>query len=84
MRQDAGYIDLEDVDYAPTSGWSQSGWVELIEGHSYIIWTRDDHFAKFAVVRLTFDAVTIDWAYQEDRSNPELAPMAGGGSQPPQ
>jgi len=80
LIQDAGYVALDDVDYSPEAGWSEAGWVELIEGHSYLVWTRDDHFAKFFVVRVSFDSVTIDWAYQEDRGNPELAPRQKTGT----
>jgi hypothetical protein len=71
--QDAGYIALRDVDYAPPSGWSADGVVEAIVGHSYIMKTRDGNYAKFAVVTRGTDSMTIDWAYQIDPNNPELA-----------
>lgn len=77
--QDAGYAGtLDAVDWAPTSGWSPSGTVELIVGHCYVVWTRDDHFAKFRVTDLrpggsgTPARVTLDWAYQVAQGNPEL------------
>ena len=77
--QDAGYArSLDAVDFAPTSGWSPSGTVELIVDHCYIVWTRDDHYAKFRVtsVRPPSDLgrarVTFDWAYQVDAGNPQL------------
>ena len=71
--QDAGYAtSLDAVDYAPDGGWSPSGTVELIPGHCYIVWTRDDHYAKFRVTGLSPNVVGFDWAYQTDRSNPEL------------
>jgi hypothetical protein len=72
--QDAGWQpDLDGVDFAPAQGWSPTGSVELIPGHCYVVWTRDDNFAKFRVVGLTSDAVTFDWAYQVARGNRELA-----------
>jgi hypothetical protein len=72
--QDAGYAtNLDAVDFAPSSGWSPTGSVELIVGHCYIVWTRDDHYAKFRVTQLGENQVRFDWAYQVDRSNPELA-----------
>ena len=58
---------------ALADGWSPTGSVELIVGHCYIVWTRDDNYAKFRVVALTSDAVTFDWAYQTARGNRELA-----------
>ena len=71
--QDAGYSStLDAVDYAPDGGWSPTGTVELIPGHCYIVWTRDDHYAKFRVTGLSPSVVGIDWAYQTDTSNPEL------------
>ena len=74
--QDFGYTEeLDDVNVAPDHGWSQVGWVEVILGHSYIIWTRDNHYAKLRVVGFTRSyGVIFDWAYQVDPGNPELAP----------
>jgi len=71
--QDAGYVALRDVDFAPPSGWSADGQVEAIPGHSYIVWTRDGHFAKFEVILRDNNGMVMDWAYQIDPDNPELA-----------
>lgn len=71
--QDAGYVALRDVDFAPPSGWSTDGIVEAIVGHSYILLTRDNHYAKFEVKSRSAASVTFDWAYQIDPDNPELA-----------
>ncbi|HEU4723973.1 MAG TPA: fibronectin type III domain-containing protein [Candidatus Eisenbacteria bacterium] len=71
--QDAGYVALRDVDFAPPSGWSTDGIVEAIVGHSYIVYTRDGHYAKFEVIARGSSTLTIDWAYQIDPDNPELA-----------
>lgn len=74
--QDFGYTDdLDDVNVSPEKGWSQLGWVEVIPGHSYIIWTRDNHFAKLRVNGFIRSyGIIFDWAYQVDPGNPELAP----------
>ncbi len=74
--QDFGYTDdLDDVTWSPEDGWSDVGWVEVIFGHSYIIWTRDDHYAKLRVAGFTFSyGIVFDWAYQVDEGNQELVP----------
>lgn len=76
--QDAGYAtSLDAVDYAPNTGWSPTGTVELILGHCYIVWTRDDHYAKFRVTGLSSSLVSFDWAYQTAPGNPELRARPG-------
>ncbi len=70
--QDAGYVALRDVDFAPPSGWSADGVVEAIPGHSYIVLTRDNHYAKFEVFARDNTGMNMDWAYQIDVDNPEL------------
>ena len=83
--QDAGYSStLDAVDYAPDGGWSPTGTVELIPGHCYLVWTRDNHYAKFRVTGLSPTGVSFDWAYQTDPGNPELhARRARGESATP-
>lgn len=72
--QDAGYTTtLDALDFAPSAGWSPTGTAELILGHSYYVWTRDNHYAKFRVTNLTNAQVKLDWAYQTDVGNPQLA-----------
>jgi hypothetical protein len=71
--QDAGYVALRDVDFAPPAGWSADGVVEAIVGHSYIVYTADGHYAKFEVKTRSTAGITMDWAYQIDPDNPELA-----------
>lgn len=88
--QDLGYTDsFDEISWAPGDGWSVStNGVELIAGHTYVIWTHDSFFAKLRVVEIegpsaTPSAIRIDWAYQIDQGNPELAPparVAIGGS----
>jgi hypothetical protein len=85
--QDAGWHqDMDGVGWAPPDGWSEQAAVELIEGHIYVAWTRDDHYAKFQVVRVRADEVVVDWAYQTDRTNQELreeVPVAGSSAARP-
>lgn len=74
--QDAGYAtSLDAVDFSPVganAGWSPTGTVELIPGHCYIVWTWDDHYAKFRVTGVSSTTVSLDWAYQTATGNPEL------------
>lgn len=71
--QDYGYTSsMDDVSYAPEQGWSALGYVEAIAGHTYIIWTHDNHFAKIRLISVNSDLVEFDWAYQIDEGNPEL------------
>jgi hypothetical protein len=74
--QDAGYVALRDVDFAPPAGWSADGQVEAIFGHSYIVLTRDNHYAKFEVKSRDGSTMVMDWAYQIDPNNPELTRRA--------
>jgi hypothetical protein len=83
--QDAGYVtSLDAVDFAPdaSSGWSPSGSVEAVVGHAYVVWTRDNHYAKVRVTAVGPASVTLDWAYQVDPGNRELkaGPAAGEGA----
>jgi len=63
---------LDDVGYAPETGWISGGSVDLNTGYSYLVWTSDNHFAHVRIIRLSGTTVTFDWAYQTDTGNPEL------------
>lgn len=84
--QDVGFAEMDQITWAPPDGWSALAAVPLTEGHVYVAWTRDDHYAKFRVVRIDVDEVDFDWAYQTDRGNQELeAPgeiRPAGGERP--
>jgi hypothetical protein len=78
--QDYGYTDdLTSVGWGDPGGgegWSAVGWLELIEHHSYIIWTADNHYATIRVETTDSNpeqvSIDIRWAYQTDEGNPEL------------
>jgi hypothetical protein len=70
--QDAGFRPLDELDWAPDEGWSPTGTVELVLGHSYYVWTRTDHYAKFRVTAISDSQVRFDWAFQLQAGNPEL------------
>jgi hypothetical protein len=80
--QDLGWTEtMDDVSWAPPDGWSASpNGVELIKGHTYVVWTFDSYYAKFRVTEIFSSsglpsAILMDWAYQIDQDNPELSPL---------
>ncbi|MCF8262202.1 MAG: hypothetical protein K9J12_15620 [Melioribacteraceae bacterium] len=69
--QDVGSTqDIYDVTVAPVSGYvpliegDNVKYVEAIPGHTYVVWTWDNHFAKIRIARITSERVVFDWAYQ--------------------
>ena len=75
--QDLGFTaNFDEVGYSPDSGWSALGYLELIAGHTYVIWTSDNYFAKMRVESISAlsGQVVFQWAYQTDTGNRELAP----------
>jgi hypothetical protein len=78
--QDMGATaSILDIREAPASGWSPTHDVVLQAGHTYVVWTHDDHYAKFRVSALSGGRVVFDWAYQLQKSNPLLKrPVSGG------
>lgn len=81
--QDMGWAgSLDVIDYAPSAGWSPTGTVEVIPGHCYVVWTRDNNYAKFRVTSLSPSAVVFDWAYQTDPGNGELLVARATGEGP--
>jgi hypothetical protein len=63
---------IYDISQAPASGWSTTHDAVLVGGHTYVVWTHDDHYAKFRVTGLSAGHVVFDWAYQLQKSNPLL------------
>jgi hypothetical protein len=71
--QDIGYTtSLYDITDAPTKGWSPTKDAQAIPGHTYIVWTWDDHYAKVRVNSITPAHVDFDWAYQLQSGNTRL------------
>ncbi|MFH1278178.1 MAG: fibronectin type III domain-containing protein [Candidatus Eisenbacteria bacterium] len=68
LVQDFGYTyDFDEISFAPDVDPSYSFdpyGVELLIGHTYVLWTWDDHFAKLRVTELGDKRVWFDWAYQ--------------------
>lgn len=71
--QDMGYTnDLDEITKSPVQGWSPTKDAHIILGHTYVIHTWDNHYAKVRVTDLLRSSVRFDWAYQLDKGNPEL------------
>jgi len=65
--QDMGYTaDFDEIDYAParTDGWSPTGTAEPILGHTYVLLTRENHYAKIRITGLNADEMAFEWAFQ--------------------
>lgn len=77
--QDMGYTqDIYDIPFAPTTGWSDTKDAIAKIGHTYVIWTWNNHFAKIRVKSITNDRIVFDWAYQLVEGNTQLKPKAKG------
>ncbi|MFH1142978.1 MAG: HmuY family protein, partial [Candidatus Eisenbacteria bacterium] len=61
-------------DAAPQAGdgYAPSQVVEAIEGHTYVLLTRDGHYAKIRIIDLDAEDLTFQWAYQQQPGNVEL------------
>ena len=71
--QDVGYTtSLYQIGEAPVSGWSPTRDVRLIVGHTYVVRTWDNHYAKLRIISLSSTKVVFDWAYQLQSGNTRL------------
>jgi hypothetical protein len=77
--QDLGATSsILNISQAPLNGWSTAHEVPLIAGHTYVVWTWDDHYAKFRVSCISSGRVVFDWAYQLVPSNRLLKKTPAG------
>jgi hypothetical protein len=71
--QDMGYTgNFDEIIKSPSKGWSPTKDVQLIVGHTYVVWTFDNHFAKFRVTDIQNDRVKFDCSFQLQVNNPYL------------
>ena len=80
--QDMGLTnDIYDIPYAPVSGWNPDKEEIAKIGHTYVIWTWNNHFAKIRVKNITNDRVVFDWAFQKVPGEYQLKPVGKGNGQ---
>ena len=75
--------DIYDVPYAPSSGWSSTHDEIAVPGHTYVIWTWDNYYAKIRVKNITNDRMIFDWAFQTVKGNIQLKPKSASSSRLP-
>ena len=67
--------DIYDVAYAPENGWIFKDYLEVYVGHTYVIWTIENKFAKIRIKSITADKIVFDWAFQLVEGEPQLKPV---------
>ncbi len=78
----AGNLVFEGVSWAPADGWSNTGVLEIVAGHIYVIEIYDPvagtlHYAKLGITVVGTGAVQAQWAYQTIEGLPELSAARG-------
>ncbi len=71
--------DIWDIPFAPSSGWSTTKDAIAIAGHTYVIWTWDNHYAKVRVSSITPNRIVFDWSFQLVEGNRQLKPRKSPG-----
>ncbi|HEY7751923.1 MAG TPA: hypothetical protein VH917_06490, partial [Ignavibacteriaceae bacterium] len=64
--------DIYEIEFAPTTGWSPTKDAVAVEGHTYVIWTWNNHFAKIRISSITNERMVFDWTYQLQEGNTML------------
>lgn len=71
--QDMGYTShFDEIRFSPTMGWSPLKEVLLIDGHTYVIWTFDNHYAKVRIKEINSNNIVFDCSYQTVVGNTQL------------
>ena len=72
-----GQLVMEGVSWAPADGYSNTGILEIVPGHVYVLELNEGsaglHYAKFGVVNVEPLFVEMKWAYQTISGLPELS-----------
>lgn len=75
--------DIYDISEAPLTGWSPTGDAVAIPGHTYVILTFDNHYAKVRVKSVIGDRIVFDWAFQLVEGERQLKPNTDPSKRPP-
>jgi hypothetical protein len=82
--QDMGFTNsFLEITYAPLNGWVEINpdenvkYVEAEVGHTYVIWTWDNHYAKIRVNSISNERIVFDWAYQSLEGEQQLKTARG-------
>jgi hypothetical protein len=79
--QDMGLTNnIYDIPYAPQSGWVFREYIEAYVGHTYVIRTIENQFAKIRIKQINADAIEFDWAFQTVPGEPQLKPIVRSGT----
>jgi hypothetical protein len=71
--------DIYDIPYAPQKGWTNAISAVAIPEHTYVIWTRDNHYAKVRISQITSNRMVFDWAFQLVQGERQLKPRKSSG-----
>jgi hypothetical protein len=76
--------NIYDIEYAPSGGWSSTKDAVAIPGHTYVIWTWDNHYAKVRVKEISGERIVFDWAFQLVEGEKQLKPSPVPAERSPQ
>ncbi len=84
--QDMGATsDIYDIPFAPITGWvpliqgDNVKYVNAQAGHTYVVFTWDNHFAKIRIKTITTERAIFDWTYQLIEGEQQLKPTVRTG-----
>lgn len=78
--QDMGLTnDIYDIPYAPESGWVFKDYIRADVGHTYVIRTIENKYAKIRIKQINGDGIVFDWAFQIVPGETQLKPVARSG-----
>jgi hypothetical protein len=64
---------LYDIEFAPDPKlFPGELYAEAIPGHTYVIWTGDNHFGKVRVKSIVYNRMVFDWTFQTIQGEPML------------
>ncbi len=63
--------NIYDIEFAPET-FPNELYAQVVLGHTYVIWTWDNRFAKVRPKRVTGNRIVFDWAFQTREGEPML------------